>query len=171
MHLAPEMTYTETIAGPWGPSTGSPLGARLCWQVTEARLRGPRIDAGLVMPGADWIRLGADGIRRQDLRATLCTEDGALLMFEYDLGIVRESEAFISALSSGAATSFGDQYMCMAPRFDTGDSRYSWLTESLFIGEGRLAGNHQIEYRIHRVDQAIAGDPASRRPADRRTVK
>ena len=31
MHLEPEMTYTETIAGPWGPTTGSPLGARLCW--------------------------------------------------------------------------------------------------------------------------------------------
>jgi Protein of unknown function (DUF3237) len=163
VHLTSEMTYTETIDGPWGPSTGSPLGARLCWQVTEARLRGPRISAGLVMPGADWIRPGADGIRRQDLRATFCTEDGALLMFGYDLGIVRESEAFISALSSGAATSFEDQYMCMAPRFDTGDSRYSWLTESLFLGEGRLAGDHQIEYRIHRVDQGIVGEPAARR--------
>jgi hypothetical protein len=80
MHLVHEMTYTETIDGPWGPTTGSPLGARLCWQVTTARLAGPRIDAQLVMPGADWIRLGPDGIRRQDLRVTLRTDDGAVII-------------------------------------------------------------------------------------------
>jgi hypothetical protein len=26
------MTYAETIEGPLGPTTGSPLGERLCWQ-------------------------------------------------------------------------------------------------------------------------------------------
>ncbi len=64
-----EMTYAETIDGPLGPTTGSPLGERLCWQITTATLHGPRIDAALAMSGTDWIRLGADGIRRQDLRA------------------------------------------------------------------------------------------------------
>lgn len=58
MRLVREMTYRETIAGPWGPSTGSPLGDRLCWQISTASLSGPRIDARLVMPGHDWIRLG-----------------------------------------------------------------------------------------------------------------
>lgn len=36
MRLVPEMTYGETIAGPWGPTTGSPLGARLCQRGTSA---------------------------------------------------------------------------------------------------------------------------------------
>lgn len=77
MQLVPEMTYTETIDGPSGPTTGSPLGARLCWQVSEAQLSGSRIQAGLVMPGADWIRLGPDGIRRPDQRLTFATDDDA----------------------------------------------------------------------------------------------
>jgi len=76
-----EMTYTETIERPLGPTTGSPLGERLCWQVTTATLRGPRIDATLAMPGTDWIRLGSDGIRRQDLRAQLLTSDDVLILF------------------------------------------------------------------------------------------
>jgi Protein of unknown function (DUF3237) len=71
-----EMTYTETIEGPLGPTAGSPVGERLCWQVTTATLRGPRITASASMPGADWIRLGTDGIRRPDLRAQLITDDG-----------------------------------------------------------------------------------------------
>jgi hypothetical protein len=45
-----------------------------------------------------------------------------------------------------------EQYMRMVAQFDTGDSRYAWLTQSLFIGEGRLAGDHQIEYVIYRVE-------------------
>jgi hypothetical protein len=37
-------------------------------------------------------------------------------------------------------------------RMGTGDERYSWLTSSLFIGEGRVCGDHRIEYVIHRLD-------------------
>jgi hypothetical protein len=45
IELACEMTYAETIAGPLGPTTGSALGERLCWQITNATLHGARIDA------------------------------------------------------------------------------------------------------------------------------
>jgi len=152
VHLVPEMTYTETIAGPWGPTTGSPLGPRLCWQVTSATLAGPRIQAKLAMPGADWIRLGADGIRRPDQRLTFATDDGAIVMLHYDNALIRESPAFLAALDTGGQTTIEDQYMRRAAQFDTGEARYSWLTRSLFIAEGRVAGDHQIEYRIHRVD-------------------
>lgn len=152
VHLAPEMTFTESIAGPWGPTLGSPLGPRLCWQVATARLSGPRIDAELVMPGTDWIRLGPDGIRRQDARLTFATSDGAVVLLSYDNALIRESPAFLTALADGTATGFDDQHMRMVARFDAGDRRYGWLTRSLFLGEGRLAGDHRIEYRIHRVD-------------------
>jgi hypothetical protein len=40
----------------------------------------------------------------------------------------------------------------MIPEFDTGDDRYAWLTEHLFLAEGRLSGVHQLEYELHRVD-------------------
>jgi|ERR1035438_1272528 hypothetical protein len=152
MRLVPEMTYTETISGPWGPTAGSPHGARLCWQVATARLTGPRIEASLAVPGHDWMRLGPDGIRRPDLRVTLETDDGAIILFSYDVGVIRENQTFLTALQESRATTFADQYMRIAPRFDTGDDRYSWLTSHLFLGEGRLAGDQQIEYQIHRVD-------------------
>jgi hypothetical protein len=152
MRLVPEMTYHETIAGPWGPTGDSPLGARLCWSVTSATLRGARIDADLAMPGADWIRLGPDGIRRPDQRLTFQTAGGAIILLSYDQALIRESEAFLGALARGGETTTDDQYMRMVAHFDTGDARYAWLMQSLFIGEGRVAGDHQIEYTIHRLD-------------------
>lgn len=41
--------------------------------------------------------------------------------------------------------------MCMTPQFDVSDAAYDWLTQSLFIGRGRLAGPRRIEYEIYRV--------------------
>jgi hypothetical protein len=146
------MTYTETIAGPWGPTPGSPFGARLCWQVISATLAGPRIEATLAMPGADWIRLGPDGIRRQDQRLTFVADDDAVILLRYDNALIRETPAFLDALRAGRQTRIEDQYMRMIANFDTGDERYSWLTRSLFIGEGRLAGDHRIEYTICRLE-------------------
>jgi hypothetical protein len=146
------MTYKETIQGPWGPTAGSPLGAGLCWQFTSAELVGARIRARLAMPRADWIRLGPDGIRRQDQRLTFVTDDNAVILLSYDNALIRENPAFLAALRTGGETSVDDQYMRMVAQFDTGDERYCWLTRSLFIGEGRVAGDHRIEYVIHRLD-------------------
>jgi len=83
IELEYEMTYAEDIDGPLGPTAGSPLGERLCWQVVSATLRGPRINASLAMPGTDWMRLGLDGVRRPDLRVQLMTDDGELILFRY----------------------------------------------------------------------------------------
>lgn len=152
MRLVPEMTYVETIEGPWGPTEGSPFGTRLVWQISTARLFGERIDATLAGTGLDWIRLGPDGLRRQDLRATLRTDDGEIVLFSYDNALIRADDRFAAALSAGTATEFDDQYMRMVPRFDTGAARYSWLTSNLFVGAGRLSGPRAIEYAIYRLD-------------------
>ncbi|PZS25063.1 MAG: hypothetical protein DLM58_23295 [Pseudonocardiales bacterium] len=110
MRLVHEMSYVETIAGPWGPTSGSPFGARLCWQVTSASLTGLRIHANLAMPGADWIRLGPNGILRQDQRLTFTTDDDAVILLSYDNALIRESPAFLAALNTGGETSTEDQF-------------------------------------------------------------
>jgi Protein of unknown function (DUF3237) len=151
VELEYELTYEETIDGPLGPTSGSPNGERVCWQIESATLRGPRIQADLAMPGADWMRLGADGIRRQDLRAQFVTQDGKLILFRYDLALLRPSERFLAALAAGEATEFEDQYMRIAPHFEASAGKYAWLNESLFLGQGRLTGPRAISYEVYRV--------------------
>jgi hypothetical protein len=151
IELAYEMTYTEEIDGPLGPTVGAPLGERLCWQVVRAALRGPRIDATLAMPGTDWIRLGSDGIRRQDVRAQFVTDDDDLVLFRYDVALIRSSERFLAALQASEATRFEDQYMRIVPEFEVGAGRYAWLGQSIFIGRGRLTGSKAIAYELFRV--------------------
>ena len=149
LELEYEMTFAERIEGPLGPTTGSP--SRLCWKIADATLAGPRISASLAMPGTDWIRVEGNGIRRQDQRTQFLTEDGTLILMYYDAGLIRGDEGFSRALASGRETTFADQYMCMTPQFDVGKDSYSWLTQSLFIGRGRLTGPKRIEYELYRV--------------------
>ena len=52
---------------------------------------------------------------------------------------------------SGQETAFGDQYFRTSPRFETGDQRYAWLNQSLFVGEGRVFPGLGVEYRVYRV--------------------
>ena len=150
-----EMTFRERIEGPLGPTTGSP--ARLVWTIADASLDGPRIHATLAIAGTDWIRVGSDGVRRQDQRAQFVTDDGAVILLRYDTGLIRGDGAFLDALRRGAETRPDDQYMFMVPQFEVGSDRYDWLTRSLFIAQGRLAGERLIEYDVHRVTR---GQPA-----------
>jgi hypothetical protein len=149
MRLDYEMPFLERIEGPLGPTIASP--ARVAWQIAEASLAGPRIKATLGIAGTDWIRLGSDGIRRQDQRAQFVTDDGVVILLHYDAGLIRGDETFFHALESGEQTSFGDQYMFIVPQFEVASHRYDWLTRSVFLTQGRLAGSKQIEYAVHRV--------------------
>ncbi len=144
-----EMTFAERIEGPLGPTIGSP--SRMCWKIAEASLAGPRITASVAMPGIDWIRVDADGIRRQDQHTQFLTEDGTLILMRYDAALIRADEQFAQALASGRETSFAEQYMRMTPQFHVGNGAYDWLTHNLFIGRGRLSGPNRIEYELYRV--------------------
>jgi Protein of unknown function (DUF3237) len=149
LELEYEMTFAERLEGPLGPTTGSP--SRLCWKIADATLAGPRISARLAMPGTDWIRVEGNGIRRQDQRTQFLTDDGTLILMRYDAGLIRGDEGFSRALDNGRETTFADQYMCMTPQFDVSNDSYAWLTQSLFIARGRLAGPNRIEYELYRV--------------------
>jgi hypothetical protein len=146
-----ELTYSETIQGPLGPTSGAPLGDRMCWQITHAALRGPRIQAEMAMPRTDWIRVGSDGLRRQDLRAQFLTDDGELILFRYELALLRPSDRFLAALASGDTTTFEDQYMRIAPQFEVGAGRYAWPARACPSVAAGSPARTPSPYELYRV--------------------
>jgi Protein of unknown function (DUF3237) len=143
------MTYRLQVRGPMPSTAGSPWGERQYWEMASGTLTGSRIDAQIAMPGGDWYWQG-DEYGRPDVRVQFLTDDGAVVLLRYE-GLVQVTDAFRRASTSGGETRFEDQYMRMCMFFDTGAEKYAWLTQSLFIAEGRLAGPNQIEYAIYRV--------------------
>src|SRR5260221_5496888 len=73
------MTLRVTVAAP--QNIGAvPHGTRRTAPLSGGSFEGPRL-RGTVLPGgsADWLLLRADGVLELDLRATLPTDDGALV--------------------------------------------------------------------------------------------
>jgi hypothetical protein len=44
----------------------------------------------------------------------------------------------------------GDQYFRTTPQFETDGARYSWLNQSIFVAEGRIAPGG-VKYKVYRV--------------------
>ena len=118
----------------------APFGGRLVVDVTAARVEGPRLRASLVgTAAADWVTVSADGrIGALDVRATLRTDDGALIYSEYR-GRVR----------FGAD---GLHQVHTSPRYETGDPRYLWLNGLHCVGKGVSNANERwLRYRLYAV--------------------
>ena len=118
----------------------APFGGRLIVDVTAARVEGPRLRASLVgTAAADWVTVSADGrIGALDVRATLRTDDGALIYSEYR-GRVR----------FGAD---GLHQVHTSPRYETGDPRYLWLNGLQCVGKGVSNANERwLRYRLYAV--------------------
>ena len=69
-------------------------------------------------------------------------------------GLLELTPGIMAILGGGdTPTNFGDQYFFTNPRLETGDERYSWVNQTMFIREGRLTPG-RVEYRVYRVANA-----------------
>jgi hypothetical protein len=133
---APELEYLGTMQIETGTRTvieNAPQGTRTIVQVVGGRLEGPRIKASVQAPAGDWITNRADGSYRLDVRLTLRTDDGALILATYN-GIGHTTPAGASLRT--------------APLFETGDPRYAWLTRLQAVGVGERVGT-AVKYEIY----------------------
>ena len=126
-----------------------PSGSRQIFDVTGGTFQGPRLKGKLHASGADWLLVGNDGVGRLDVRGTLETDEGALIYLQYH-GVLQMNEAFVSAISAGGETGFGDVYFMTQPRFETGAESYAWLNSVVAVGEGRILPG-AVEYRVYEV--------------------
>jgi uncharacterized protein DUF3237 len=110
-----------------------PQGTRTIAQIVGGRFEGPRLKATVQTPAGDWITNRADGSYKLDVRLTLKTDDGAFILVTYNgVGQTTDKGASLRA----------------APLFETGDSRYAWLTrvQAVAVGE-RLGGT--VSYDVY----------------------
>ncbi len=149
MELIHEFTFTADLKAPVAVGPG-PFGDRNIFEVTGGQVTGERIHGTMGTGGADWILAGSDGYGRLDVRATLHTHDGAAIYVQY-FGVIEYTEAILAAVGGERDSQFGDSYFRTAPRLETGDERYAWVNQTLFVADGRVMVGPAVEYRVHRV--------------------
>jgi hypothetical protein len=149
MNLEYEFTYHATLKEPVSVGTG-PYGMRLFFEVTGGSLEGKRLKGKFLTGGGDWLLVGPDGWGRLDVRAQLLTDDGAAIYLSY-YGVLEMNDKVQRATTAGSGTDYDDQYFRTNPRFETGDPRYAWLNQTLFVGQGRIRPGLIVEYKVYRV--------------------
>jgi hypothetical protein len=147
MELVHECTFHADLSEPLVAGNG-PAGTRMVIPVTGGWIKGDRLNGQVVGPGGDWALLGDDGFARLDVRGQLRTDDDAIVYVSYT-GLLELNEATQAGLAGGS-TDYGDHYFRTTPRFETGDDRYRWVNNAVFVGRGRLVPG-AVEYEIYRV--------------------
>jgi Protein of unknown function (DUF3237) len=133
---APAMEYLGTMQVQTGTRTvveSGPQGTRTIVQIVSGRFEGPRLKAAVQIPAGDWITNRADGTYKLDVRLTLKTDDGALILVTYN-GIGQTTQAGASLRAT--------------PLFETGDQRYAWLTRLQAVAVGERVGT-DVKYNVY----------------------
>jgi hypothetical protein len=149
VELVHEFTFTAELKAPVAVGPG-PFGDRSIFEVVRGDVTGERIRGKMGTGGADWILAGDDGFGRLDVRATLLTDDGASIYVQY-LGVIEYTDAALAAVAGERSSDYGDHYFRTALRLETGDERYAWVNQTVFVADGRVHPGPVVEYRVHRV--------------------
>lgn len=133
----------------------TPFGHRLVAIAGSGSFAGPRLKGEVVgSSGGDWALVRQDGSGALDVRLSLRTDDGALVLMTYQGRMVAAPEAFSYALDFFKADdpAGADRYYFRTnPLFETADPRYAWLNHLVSVGRGRT-GDGGVIYDIFKVN-------------------
>jgi hypothetical protein len=132
----------------------TPLGNRLVAIAGSGTFEGPKVRGEVVAnSGGDWALVRSDGSGALDVRLSLRTDDGALILMTYHGRMVTTPEDFSYALDffkpddpAGA----GRYYFRTNPLFETSNARYAWLNHLVCVGKGRT-GDGGVIYEVFAV--------------------
>jgi hypothetical protein len=127
-----------------------PQGTRRIARLTGGDFEGPRL-RGTLVPGssADWLLLRSDGVLELDLRATLRTDEGALISMK-SFGLRHGPPEVLAALGRGETVDPASYYFRTTPRFMTSHPRYAFLNRVIAVATGDRRAGGPV-YTIHEV--------------------
>jgi len=94
------------------------------------------INGKILNLGADWQTIFADGGAELDTRYAMETDDGVLIEI-INYGYRNGPPEVLAALAKGEDVDPNSYYMRTHARLETGDPRYAWVNQRLFIGTGQ----------------------------------
>jgi hypothetical protein len=143
-------SYRATLAEPEviGPVAE---GLRLNLYLTGGELLGPKIKGKVRPAGADWLTIRTDGIGVLDVRATLETDDGALI-YTYYTGIADLGPDGYQNFLDGAPPPPEGIDLRICPSYQTSHPDYQWVNRACCIGVGKAyLDRAEVSYDIYQV--------------------
>ncbi len=112
----------------------TPHGKLSIFPVIGGTFEGERLRGKVLAGGGDWVTARADGTLDLDLRATLETDDGALIHITFT-GVRDDANRYFRTL----------------PRFETAAPQYAYLNRLLAVGIGEI----RADGPIHAIEEIL----------------
>jgi hypothetical protein len=113
----------------------TPNGHRRLVAFTGGRFDGPDLAGALVPGGGDWQILRPDGVAIADIRYTLRTDAGALLLVT-STGVRHGPPEVLARLAHGEDISPSEYTFRTQASIETSDPNLAWLNDGVFIAVG-----------------------------------
>jgi hypothetical protein len=149
-HLEHLCSYTATLDPNIEVIGPTPDGLRMHYYVTGGEVIGPKLRGKIRPVGADWFTLRRDGVGVLDVRATIETDDGALIYVSYR-GITDVGEGAYEKVLQGEFPA-GSGVIHTSPVFQTSHPSYQWLHRVHCLGVGQsFLERMEVAYDIYAV--------------------
>lgn len=110
-------------------------GVRRIIPITGGSFAGPQINGTIVPGGYDWQLIRSDGVAEVEARYVLRTDDKALITI-VNTGLRHGPAVVMQQMARGEDVEPSLYYFRSIPYFETGEPRYGWLTNSIFLANG-----------------------------------
>lgn len=110
-------------------------GKRRIIPIIGGTVQGPKLSGTILNVGADWQTVFQDACAELDTRYAFETTDGALIEI-INFGYRHGPSDVMARLANGDDVDPSDYYMRTHARMETGDERYRWVNNTLFVGTG-----------------------------------
>src|SRR5262245_57672770 len=112
----------------------TPHGTILIFPIAGGSFEGERLRGRVLAGGGDWVTARADGTFDLDMRATLETDDGALIHMTFT-GVRDDANRYLRTL----------------PRFETAATQYSFLNRLVAVGTGEI----RVDGPVHTIEEIV----------------
>jgi hypothetical protein len=127
---------------------GHPMGQKLVVNCPSGSAHGPKINGTVISPAGDWVTPVSELLYRLDVRGTLKTDDGELILVEYG-GVISTSKEAFDRFAKGEVIEAKDMYFMTAPKFSTSSKKYDWLNQIQAVGKMvSVQGGKGVKYDI-----------------------
>jgi len=135
---APQLVHVCDLSVELGPIMEmgkGRAGARRIVPIIGGTVEGPGISGRVLNLGADWQTIYPNGTADLSTRYALETHDGAIIEI-INLGSRHGPADVLNRLAAGEDVPPDQYYMRTHARLETGDPRYAWVNDTLFVGTG-----------------------------------
>lgn len=111
-------------------------GRRRIIPIIGGTVTGPRLSGRILNLGADWQTVFANATAELDTRYAFETDDGATIEI-CNYGFRHGPAEVLASIARGEDVPEDSYYMRTHARLETGDARYDWVNQTLFVGTGK----------------------------------